>query len=151
MHTPLLISKALGALGLAVLFFSGCGGGGASSEPPGGTLRQDYGPHGGVAVPLGDRGYAEIVVDTQGGSQTKLVAHFLSTDRKSPLATTPTNVAANLQLPTGENSSVTFTTQGDPSAQRFVSAPGVFDFDELRGEISATLDGETFTAPFAFR
>lgn len=147
----LTILRPLVALGLAACLLPGCAGGGASSEPPGGTLQQDVGPHGGVAVPLGERGYAEILVDVKGGSQTTLVAHFLEPDRKAPLAATPTNVTANLKLPTGESPSVSFSPQGDAAAKRFVSNPGDYNFDELRGELSATLDGEAFTAPFAFR
>lgn len=147
-------SRRLAVFGLlASLMLGGCGAGGASSEPPGGTLKQDMGPHGGAAVPLGDRGYVEVVMDAGGGrpGQSRLVAYFLSTDRKSPLAATPASVTASLQLPTGESPSVAFTADGKTGENRFASPPGDYAFDELRGEVTAALDGETFTVPFAFR
>ncbi|MFO0911275.1 MAG: hypothetical protein U0794_23540, partial [Isosphaeraceae bacterium] len=53
---------------------------------------------------------------------------------------------------------VTVNLKADPGSDklpgdkgRFTSPPGNFDFDELRGEVSASLNGQTETVPFAFR
>lgn len=145
-------------LGLAIMalgIVSGCGDGAA--PPPPGTPKA-LGPHNGPAVPLpGDRGYAEVMVDlgklTKGKtSKSQLVVWFLQKDAQTPLNPPPTSVTAKLNIPGEGPQDVTFNPEpkaGDPaSAGRFVAGSGRFDFDELGGEITAIIDGQSVTFPF---
>jgi hypothetical protein len=138
---------------------SGCGtiGGAATPTAPGTTV----GPHGGTAVPLpGDRGYAEVQLDRTGVKPgrpggARLNVYFLASDLKAPLSASPTEVTVKAIPPGGEALTLTLRPDapGDKKAApgRFTSPPGDLDYDELRGEVSATIDGQTSTVPFAFR
>jgi hypothetical protein len=120
------------------------------------------GPHGGMAYPIpGEGGYAEVVVERTKGTaklpgKASLSVYFLKTDLKAALGTAPTEVSASIVTPEKpEPTPVTLTLK--PVAKdalataRFASEPGPFDFDELRGEVKATVDGKPFAASFAFR
>jgi hypothetical protein len=119
------------------------------------------GPHGGSAIPLGDhQGYAEVVLDRTGATPGKaggvrICVYFLTQDLKSSLSPVPTDVTVKAVPPDGEP--VTLTLKPEPGQgkkmdkSRFASPPGNFDYDELRGEVSATVDGKPVTQPFAFR
>jgi hypothetical protein len=143
----------------SILFGGGCGGEPtpAAAAPRGSTT----GPHGGIAVPLpGDQGYAEVVVERIASKGTakapsKLAVYFLNADLKAPLSPLPTNVAVKAILPTGDTANPTLTLEpksSDPlAAGRHVSPTGDFDYDELSGEVTATVDGASVSLPFAFR
>lgn len=151
--------RLLTALSVATLA-AGCGGpGGASVDP---ALATAVGPHGGPALPLpGGKGYAEIVVEpaqaaTKSGRQVVLAVYFLRSDLKAALTPPPTEVAATVTTPAKpEPTPVSLAPKpikSDPiAAARFASAVGPYDFDELRGELSGTVDGQPFTRAFAFR
>jgi hypothetical protein len=57
----------------------------------------------------------------------------------------------------GEESAKSVTLAARDSAskkavgKRFASAPGAYDFDELKGEIIMSVDGKEVSVPFAFR
>jgi hypothetical protein len=119
------------------------------------------GPHGGSAIPLGDiQGYAEVVLDRTGAIPGKaggvrINVYFLTQDLTKSLSPVPTDVTVKAVPPDGE--SVTLTLKHEPvqgkeiDKDRFVSPPGNFDYDELRGEVTATVGGKPVTHPFAFR
>jgi hypothetical protein len=117
------------------------------------------GPHGGKAVPLPEnRGYAEVVVEPAPGtsaarSRVVLVVYFLGPDGKSPLPSKPTSVTASVFTPMStEPFAVRLEVQETRAMPvgdlRFVSPPGDFEYDELRGEISISLDGKVITIAF---
>lgn len=157
--TPLGLTFSL------LLIGSGCGGGGASAlVVPQGTTN---GPHGGIALPIpGEKGYAEILVERDSrvskGKQSKASAlspkiaiYFLGTDLKAPLSPLPTDVSVKTVAPTGDSSTATLSL--DPiaddatSAGRYISPSGDYGYDELSGEITANVEGQAVTLPFAFR
>lgn len=115
------------------------------------------GPHGGPALPLpDDKGFAEIVVERGAKKRdpSRLAVYFLSSDLKTPLKPLPVDVRATLVSNEGE-SSVAFTAEPKPKDPagpgRFCSAVGAYDADEYTGELTATLDGQSFSRPFALR
>ncbi|HEV3162696.1 MAG TPA: hypothetical protein VGZ22_01550 [Isosphaeraceae bacterium] len=136
---------------------SGCGSVGVSASP---DLVAATGPHGGRAVLLpGGAGYGEVVVEHDkssrpGPASARLVVYFLKTDLKTPLSPAPLDVRVKAVPPNGEPATVPLTPQakrGDAmSSGRFASAPGNFDFDELQGDLTATVAGQTVTRPFSF-
>ncbi len=146
--SPLLLA----ALGLALcLAVAGCGGGGPAplADP---NVAVEPGPHGVPALPLGDRGFAEVVVEPakpakKGKPQSLLAVYLLAADRTAPLPAEPTEVKANVSHP--ENpapTAVALEPKPDPSApdaRRYASEPGRFDYDELTGVLTVVLDGET--------
>lgn len=136
----------------------GCGAGQGGSPAPGQVVVA-FGPHGGRAVALpNDQGYAEVVVEPVKASarsvrQVLLAVYLLQPDLKSGLATIPTSISAAVVTPeTSEPIAVSLrhdplTARADASA-RFASAPGPFDYDELAGELTIELGGQTITREF---
>jgi hypothetical protein len=147
--------KRRAILVLGLLAVAGCGDGTPKASES--VLKSVTGPHGAMALPIpGDKGYVEPLVERPGSGKpgAKLGApvfavYLLQPDGKSPLASAPTSVSANLRIP-GQDSPVLVALSPDATG-RFVSAPGDYEYDELRGEISLTLDGAAVTVPFAFR
>ena len=143
-------------LSAAFILSAGAGCGSPAVEDP-----PVPGPHGAVAVPLPPgRGYAEVTVERAKAARgqtpaVEFVVYFLQSDAKAPLAPLPTDVVAKLLLPEGEPVTVPLSPHPRPrepaGAGRYASAPGPFDFDELQGELTATLDGQPVTVPFSFR
>ena len=141
-----------GLIAAAPLAVVGCGGGSSTTVTAAGTTA---GPHGGLAIPLPDgKGFAEVVVEkdpkAKPGSKSampKIAVYFLGPDVKTPLTPAPTTVSVKSIPPTGESATVSLTLDGT----RFITPPGDFDYDELRGELTATFDGQSATVPFAFR
>jgi hypothetical protein len=138
----------------------GCGE--TQSQPSEAMLKSIIGPRGGTALPLPDgTGYLEPILERPGAGKAKtakvvLAVYFVGGDGKSPLASLPTSVTASLTLPTqAEPVTVSLSPKpqgNEPAARgRFATEPGDFDFDELRGELHITRDGQESTVPFAFR
>jgi len=144
---------------LAALLPLGCGvgvGAGGVSPDPRVNAATANGPHGGQAVPLpGDQGFAEILIE-QGAKKAppRFAVYFLAPDLKGPLPAKPTEVRAKLITAEGESS---VSLSPDPKrddktgAGRYTSPPGKFDADEYTGELTAVIDGQSFTRPFALR
>ncbi len=148
--------KLLAASALA-LTLAGCGEGTPTPEPS--MIVLAAGPHGGFMMPLpGESGFAEVAFEPtrtapRGKPSSVLAAYFLGADMKTPLATPPADVKATIITPDDPAPRpVTLTAAPDKSrpdgAARFASAPGSFDYDELRGELSATVGGQPFTGTF---
>jgi hypothetical protein len=115
------------------------------------------GPHGGPALPLPHhKGYAEIVIErgVKKKDPSRFAIYFLASDLKAPLSPLPAEVRATLVSNEGE-SSLTFSPDPKPKDPagpgRFSSPTGAYDSDEYTGELSAVLDGESFSRPFALR
>lgn len=148
-------------LAAGCLAAAGCAGSdGAVALDP--SVAPTVGPHGGPAVPLGGKGYAEIVIEPEGkatrtGRKVVLAVYFLETDLSTPLEPAPTDVSASVLTPEDpEPRAVTLAARPGPGAKptgglRFASEVGKFDYDELNGELTATVEGETITRGFAFR
>jgi hypothetical protein len=138
---------AAALLSLAVL---GCGGAGPSAQPSA-PVPAAIGPHGGPAVALpDDRGYVEIVSEaTRTGTDPVVAAYFLKPDLKTPLVPPP----GDARIRTGDSEVPLSASPGptrDPAgAGRMVSGPLPIDPDRIAGELSVTVDGQPFTAPFA--
>jgi hypothetical protein len=145
------------ALLLPASLVLGCGT--ITPAPPITAKGTTIGPHGGSAVPLpDDKGYAEVVVERESraikSARSRIAVYFLTSDLKSPFGGAPSGVIVKAVPPEGE--AVTLTLAPAPASSdkagkcRFVSDPGKFDYDELRGELTATIDGKSMTQPFAF-
>jgi hypothetical protein len=140
-------------LGLAGLV-TGCGGS-VVTEPT--ALR---GPHLGTTLQLPDKtGYVELVnepevKDRRSNEPTALVAYFLKNDARSPLDPPPTDVRFAIDSGGGrESRAKTGSPQviplgaepksGDPAgAGRFVSKPGPYQLESLRGTLDANIGGQ---------
>ena len=159
-----LLSKAAKlSLAAVLLPLLGCGSSGTTGSGSG--IVPGPAPHGGQMFALpGDKGFVEILTDYERigarkkpGSQSQIVVYFLSPDQTSALSPAPTSVTATIITPEeGEATTVTLKPQPasdkDPlSAGRFVSDLGKFDYDEIRGELTITLDGDTIKQSFSFR
>ncbi|MDB5351679.1 MAG: hypothetical protein JWN86_2926 [Planctomycetota bacterium] len=135
-----------------------CGCGGGLPESARKSLPSTPGTHGGTAFPLAsDKGYVEVVIETVKATKADrdviLAMYFLKPDLKSPLETTPTGVAASFAAP-GQEAQIKATLDSRPKAKgdgRFASEVGPYDFDEIHGEITGSLDGQAFTIPFAVK
>ncbi len=120
------------------------------------------GPHGGVAYPLPDgSGYAEIFVERgkatgRTAGKAMLSVYFLAADRKAALTPPPSDVSATVVTPekaepTPVTLALTPIAKEPLSTARFASESGAFDYDELRGELKATISGKPFQREFAIR
>ena len=123
------------------------------------VAKSKAGLNGGVAFPLPEsQGHAELVVERGKPGQPVVIAVYLLDDTATKAMTAKaSSIKANLQLPTDpEPKSVAFTEKPKaggkpPSGTRFATAPGPYDFDELKGDIFVTIDGKELTVPFALR
>jgi hypothetical protein len=161
MNTPFVRTTVV-LVGSVWIASSGCGTGGPAST---GAALAPAGPrpHSGAVFTLpGAKGFGELVVEYEKGSKkvkgstrSQVVVYFLQPDRKSALTTPPSAVSARLDLPDGEPVTVALKPQADPKdpagAARFASEPGRFDYDELRVELTATLDGQPFVQRLSVR
>jgi hypothetical protein len=145
MRSVLTIGLCLAGLGLI-----GCGNSlpdpvVPSAPPP------KAGPHGGLAYALPDElGYAEIVneppVEGRGEKvSTSIVVYFLSPDVKQS-GKTPSDVKFILKR--GKTDSRTLTLKAEPKSgdssgqSRFVSESGPFRVEDLRGDLTASVEGK---------
>lgn len=151
-------------LGLIAFATTGCGssaGTGGGSAP---ATAWSPGPHGGHAVALpGDKGFAEVVIEGTKDPVPKklarkvvLAVYFLQPDKKTALSSAPSGLSLTVQTPDKETAtSVSLSAKpekGDPAgATRFASEVGAYDFDELHGELTVTIDGQSVTKPFSLR
>jgi len=151
-------------LALMALLLIGCSQDVPAPSVPVGTTS---GPHGGIAVPLPHgAGYAEILLEKEGPSKGKarvaargvkprFAVFFLNADRNGPASPAPSEAQLKVNLPTGSTASVALSAS--PKADdavgsaRFLSEPGDYDYDELFGELSATLGGQPSSVTFALR
>lgn len=123
------------------------------------VAKSKAGLNGGVAFPLPEsQGHAELVVERGKPGQPVVIAVYLLDDTATKAMTAKaSSIKANLQLPTDpEPKSVAFTEKPKaggkpPIGTRFATAPGPYDFDELKGDIFVTIDGKELTVPFALR
>lgn len=140
------ITGVLAAL-LAVVA-TGCGGASGPATSPDAPARQGVGPHGGVAVALGDAGFAELVVEP-GPSDSVLAAYFLQPDRTTPLAARPTSVVVEADAGSGPASLPLQPKTGTSPDNRFeADAPAGLD-DRFNGKLTVVLDGQTHVVPIA--
>jgi hypothetical protein len=153
------IAHLLALLGVGIGFL-GCGPNKAPSEA---VKKSTIGPHGAMALTLdGDKGYVEVLLErpksraARKAAQPMLVAYFLQKDGKTALTPLPTAVDASVRPP-GKDAPLSLALVSRPvgsdpaSAGRFASEPGDLDYDDLPGELSATLDGQTVKVSFTVR
>ena len=149
-------------VGFGLIVSSGCGAGGPAST--GATLAPaGPRPHGGAVFALpGEKGFGELVIEYEkgtkkgkGAARSQVVVYFLQPDRKSGMTTPPGAVSARLDLPDREPVTVELKPQPNPKdpagTARFASESGQFDYDELRIELTATLDGQPFARRLTVR
>lgn len=123
------------------------------------VAKSKAGLNGGIAFPLPEsQGHAELVVERGKPGQPVVIAIYLLDDTATKAMTAKaSSIKATLQLPTDpEPKPVTFTEKPKaggkpPIGTRFATAPGPYDFDELKGDIFVTIDGKELTVPFALR
>ncbi|RUL81742.1 hypothetical protein [Tautonia sociabilis] len=135
---------------------AGCQGSGGPPSP--GSTGPALGPHGAPTLPLGGLGFAEVVVEPVAPNrpQVELAVYLLGPDGSSPLSATPTEVRASVTHPESPGPiPVTLSSRPDPSspagAGRYASEPGRFDYDELAGEVTVVIDGQTYVNSFSRR
>ena len=141
-----------------LLMFSGCGSGAATTANTSQAVAGPR-PHGGVVFALpGDSGFGEVVIEFEKGAKqakgsvkSQVVVYFLSADRKSAMAALPNHVSAKLIPPDQEPVTVELKPQprskDAAGAGRFASQAGKYDYDELKIELTTTLNGQTFVQP----
>jgi len=138
----------------SVCALNGCG----ATPSPSGPGQVGAGPHNGVIVPVGTVGVAEILNEFKTKNTTKrghpsmvIAVYFLQDDRKTALATTPTEVSVRLD---SETEPVTIALAPAPEPKdaagktRFASPVGAYDLSGLQGELTAKVGGETITQAF---
>ena len=139
------------------LFVIGCGGG-SSVEVKQEVAESRPGINGGIAFPLPEnKGYAEVVIErSKPGQPVTLAVYLLDESAKSESKVNIKATSAKIQIP-GEDAAKSVSLLAKESStkksvgKKFASAPGAYDFDELKGEILLNLDGKEVTVPFAFR
>jgi hypothetical protein len=147
---PLLV--LLGGIGLA-----GCSGSTQVANPD-----KRIGPHQGTLLKLPEgKGYAEVLEAGQSkgraaarqGAQAQILVYFLDAELKAPASVSPSGVVVKLTIVTGKPAE-TVTLEAAPEVsdplggKRFASKPGIYQLTSVHGELSATLDGQPFSAEF---
>ncbi|MBI3467173.1 MAG: hypothetical protein HY000_29525 [Planctomycetes bacterium] len=109
-------------------------------------------------MPLHDfQGFGEVVIEIDPKSSdaeplARVVVYFLKADLKSPLSPLPTDVSVRLLVPNQEAEVVPLNpqpkTDESAGAGRFASNPGLYHLDEPIGQLTTTLGGNSFNAPF---
>jgi hypothetical protein len=134
---------------------------GCSGSSGGGTDRK-FGPHQGTLVKLpNDQGYVEILNEIQAkgrslgrqGSADQVIVYFLDRELKGPSSASPSGVNVKLSIVTGKPAE---SVALEPAAEakdpfgkkRFASKAGAYQLAGVHGELSATLDGQPFSAEF---
>jgi hypothetical protein len=152
--------RFLAVFGCAWLAALSAGCGGSPPADPAAVVAT-VGPHGGRAVSLPDKkGLVEVVVEPAKGStkanrQVVLAVYLLGPDGKSALSPAPSQVAVSVVTPqdtTAKPVSLRAEDAAKPGTSvglRYVSDPGDFDYDELRGDVSITIEGREVKARFA--
>lgn len=135
----------------------GCGG--APTLPPLPKDAPTVGPHKGPAYALpGGLGYAEIVNEPGADGRdraapTAIVVYFLGPDAKASLTPAPTDVKFLVNSGRGKSQSVALKAEpkadGPAGEGRFASAPGPYQIEELRGELTAKAGDAPVKIPIA--
>jgi hypothetical protein len=126
------------------------------------------GPHHGTTLALAEnKGVVEFVNEPEIGDRrnpqpTSIVVYFLQSDSKSPLSPAPSEVTFALESSGGRASrggsktssqSILLTAEPKPDdlagSSRFASKPGTYDLASIRGTLSAKIDGQNVSIPFA--
>jgi hypothetical protein len=145
------------AAGLLAAASCGCSGSGPTSAAPGARP----GPHRGVLIALpGDKGYAEVVNSNSARTKARgkarppvqVLVYFLNPGLDAPSTASASGVSVTLTQITDKPESIALQAAADAKDSlgklRFESKPGLFYLANATGELSATLDGESFKAPF---
>lgn len=152
MRTLLKIAAVLPGLSLL-----GCGG--SPSLPPLPKDAPTVGPHQGTAYALpGGLGYAEVVNDPRAGERdraapTALVVYFLGPDTKAALTPPPSDV--KVQVSSGRTKGQAVPLKADPrpddpaGGSRFATAPGPYQLEEFRGDLTAKAGATAIKIPIA--
>ena len=141
---------------LVILPLVGCGG---TIDPSTVKGAQTASPHNGATIALPNGvGFAEFVDEETKMVRGKpvsavLVVYFLNDDKTAPLATLPTDVTVAIgagdAVKTVPLSPTPGPKAGDEfSSARFASKVGPHMFMGARGEISGSLNGQSFTLKF---
>jgi hypothetical protein len=147
---------------LSVSLASGCGAGSAVpplDAPPG------PGPHGGRMIRLPDgHGFVEYQIEphpkAKAGAKSAagaavIVVYFLGPDGQTALNPPPAEVRLAWKTPERTTVTVPLALQADSNApagaSRFVSEPGPYGTEPLRGRLTATWEGRTFAVPVVTR
>lgn len=149
----LRLAKPLALMLVAAIV--GCGAVGTTAVT---SLPSKPGTHGGTAFPLPDgKGYAEVVLEpvksSKKGRDVVLAMYFVKPDQSAALEPAPTSISAKMTVP-GESTPITATLTPKslkPNDGRFATEVGPYDYDEIRGEITGTFDGQPFNVPIAVR
>ena len=164
---PTLATPAPHRAGVAVLSVSfaialslaGCGSGPKTVGPD----VPKIGPHGGPAYPLGDKGFAEVLIEppdggpgARGNTSLVLAVYLLQPDLKTALASTGLDLSATIKSPeSGSSTPVALTPKpaksGPAASARYASEPGSYTSDEFEGELKVNLDGQSFMKTFHLR
>jgi len=108
-----------------------------------------------IALP-GARGFVELVTargsSTRGGpkgqEKTRMTAYFYQADGTSEMSPAPSKVELRIGA-SGSGTVVNFAAE-PKEAGKFVSEPGTYP-DAFPGQIDATINGESVSAPFTIR
>lgn len=143
-------------LALLAIVPLGCGKSASSLSTV--ALASKPGANGGTAFPLADgKGYAEVVVETvkqtKKGRDVVLAVYFVKEDLKTALSPVPTGTSIKIIVPgeQEERRANLAAAPKKPDDGRFATEVGQFDFDEMHGEVIATIDGKPATVTFAIR
>jgi hypothetical protein len=135
---------------------------GCSGSSSVGVAEKRFGPHQGTLVKLpNDLGYAEVLNEGQDkgrsasrqGAATQVVVYFLDPELQGPSAASPSAVNVKLTVVTGKPGEA-ISLEPSPGAdgavgkKRFASKAGSYQLAGVHGELSATLDGQPFSAEF---
>jgi hypothetical protein len=130
---------------------TGCGGVAVDSSVPATSEH-----HGGILIPLSDKqAYMELLNgkrEKKGKAfETTLVAYLLSGDLKTAFAETPQSVEIKIGAPGGERV-VALKAAPDSSdplgSARFVSPSGPFELNQVGGEVTVQVGGNTLSGTF---
>lgn len=141
------------ASGLILVLALGCGGPKVTDPSNAEIPAQGIGPHGGASRPLGEKATVELLTEFPPGgneAQPVVAAYFFQPGSSTPLASTPTVVSVKLQSPAGEIPETPLLPDPKPAngQVRFASKPLDYGEDRVVGELTATVEGETFNVQF---
>ncbi|WP_165251235.1 hypothetical protein [Paludisphaera soli] len=133
----------------------GCG---SPAAPGGGYVADEVGPHGGLLVPLpNDVGFGEVLARPTPKATARadgvLAAYFLAPDKAAALTPPPASASLKVRLP-GQDAPADVALHHKPDAKDprggslFVSEPGMYQTDQLFGDLIVELGGGSATIPF---
>ena len=139
--------------GLIVLLALGCGSTKVTDPSNAEIPAQGIGPHGGASRSLGDKATVELLAEFPPGgneAQSVVAAYFFQPGSFTPLNSVPSAVSVKLQSPAGELPETQLLPDPKPAngQVRFATKPLEYSEDRVVGELTATVEGETFTVQF---